>query len=288
MTVHSREQGYQGRADDSPAAAAADVTGVTGTYVVTGAGSGIGEAIAHRLAAAGARVVVAAHGEDDARRGADAVGGEGVAFDVSDPAAVAQAFAGLGPIDGLVNNAGAGGVSPLVTMTPEQWRRTLSVDLDGSFLCLQAAARSMLRHGRAGSIVNISSVNGRFAHRGLAPYAAAKAGVEMLTKVAALELAQAGIRVNAVAPGAVDTKMAAGVLADPAARAAMVAAIPLGRIPAPDEIADIVVFLCSPASRWLTEQTLLADGGVSLRVEPAFTPDERWSRDALARALGGA
>jgi NAD(P)-dependent dehydrogenase (short-subunit alcohol dehydrogenase family) len=109
----------------------------------------------------------------------------------------------LGPVAGAVNCAGFSMLKPLVESTLDDWHRMTSVHLDGTFLCLRAAASSMVQHGLSGSIVNIASVNAQFAHRGLGAYSAAKAGVVMLTRVAALELAAAGIRVNAVAPGMV-------------------------------------------------------------------------------------
>jgi NAD(P)-dependent dehydrogenase (short-subunit alcohol dehydrogenase family) len=117
-----------------------------------------------------------------------------------------------------VNCAGNSEVAPVVSLTPEAWQRMVAVQLHGTFYCLQAAARNMLAHDVSGTIVNISSINARFGHRGLSAYSAAKAGVSMLTVVAALELAQAGIRVNAVAPGIVESGMTAEVLQDAPSR----------------------------------------------------------------------
>jgi NAD(P)-dependent dehydrogenase (short-subunit alcohol dehydrogenase family) len=133
--------------------------------------------------------------------------------------------------------------------------------------------------------VNTASINATFGHRGLSAYSAAKAGVAMLTRVAALELAQAGIRVNAVAPGIVETGMTAQVVQDPEFVRAWSAAIPLGRLGQPDDVADVVTFLCSPQSRWVTGQVLAVDGGGSLRAEPKMFPDEAWSLEALRAQL---
>jgi 3-oxoacyl-[acyl-carrier protein] reductase len=144
----------------------------------------------------------------------------------------------------------------------------------------------MLHHGTAGTIVNTSSVNAQFGHRGLAAYSAAKAGISMLTKIAALELAAAGIRVNAVAPGIVATGMTADLLADENFVRPWVERNPFGRIGEPADVADVVVFLAGEGSRWITGQTLMIDGGTSLRVEPPFHPDGAWSRESLRARIG--
>jgi NAD(P)-dependent dehydrogenase (short-subunit alcohol dehydrogenase family) len=246
------------------------VSELAGRYAVTGAGSGIGRGVAVALAAAGADVVVLDIDKTAATAVADEVDGVAQVLDVGDPDAVEDVFATLGRLDGLVCSAGISEHAPLVELTPTQWHRVLRVNQDGTFYCVQAAAREMLRDDVAGSIVviSISSVNARFAHRGHTAYAASKASVEMLVKVAALELAAAGIRVNAVAPGIVESGMTRAVLDDPDFVRTWSSAIPLGRLGRPDDVADIVTFLCSSGSRWLTGQVLAADGGGSLRVEP--------------------
>jgi NAD(P)-dependent dehydrogenase (short-subunit alcohol dehydrogenase family) len=247
-----------------------------GRYAVTGGGSGIGRGIAHALAAGGAEVLVLDIDADAAANVAGEIGGAAYTVDVGDEGDVSEVFARIGGLDGLVCSAGISEHVPLVDLAPADWHRVLRVNLDGTFMCLQAAARSMLSARIAGTIVVISSVNARFAHRGHAAYAASKAGVETLVKVAALELAAAGIRVNAVAPGIIESGMTREVLDDADFLRRWSAAIPLGRIGGPDDIADIVTFLCSPGSRWLTGQVLAADGGVSLRVEPKIHSDEEW------------
>ncbi len=255
-----------------------------GLYVVTGAGSGIGAGIARALRQAGGRVIVVDRNAGAAEAVAAEVAGEYRVADVADAVAVAAAYDGLGPLSGSIHCAGIAGSTPLLTASLERWHRVTSVHLDGTFLCLQAAARNMVANGMAGSIVNTSSINANFGHRGLGAYGAAKAGISMLTKVAALELATAGIRVNAVAPGIVASGMTAGVIADPDAVRLWSATNTAGRIGEPPDIADAVVFLCSPESRWLNGQTLATDGGASLRIEPKTSSDDRWTAEALKLA----
>jgi NAD(P)-dependent dehydrogenase (short-subunit alcohol dehydrogenase family) len=172
-----------------------------------------------------------------------------------------------------------------VGSTLEDWHRMTSVHLDGTFLCLRAAASSMLMRGVPGSIVNIVSVNAQFAHRGLGAYSAAKAGIVMLTRVAALELAGAGIRVNAVAPGMVVTGMNRARFDDEDFTRTWTASMPLGRVAYPVDIAKVVAFLVGPDSGWVTGQTIGTDGGVSLRVEPKIFADKQWTRPALAQVV---
>jgi NAD(P)-dependent dehydrogenase (short-subunit alcohol dehydrogenase family) len=251
--------------------------------VVTGAGSGIGRGVTRALAEAGAEVIALDIDRKAATAVAAAIDGEAYPLDVGDSQAVAEIFGEIGPIDGLVCSAGVSEHAPLIDVMPADWREVQRVNLDGTFYCVQAAARAMLRYGVSGTIVVISSVNARFAHRGHAAYAASKAGIEMLVKVAALELAAAGIRVNAVAPGIVESGMTQQVLGDADFVRTWSEAIPLGRLGRPDDIADVVVFLCGPRSKWLTGQVLSADGGGSLRVEPKIHSDDAWSAEALAR-----
>jgi NAD(P)-dependent dehydrogenase (short-subunit alcohol dehydrogenase family) len=219
-----------------------------------------------------------------ARRAAEVaatVEGSWRALDVADRQQVTRAFDECGPLSGAVNCAGIGYSAPLLGQTIDEWRRVTAVNLDGTFLCLQAAARNMLRHGRGGSIVNVSSINASFVHRGLSAYAASKAGVVALTRVAAAELAPVGIRVNGVAPGLVATGMTRRLLDDPEQMATWTESIPMGRVAEPADIADLVVFLCRDESRWIVGQTLLADGGASLQVEPSMSADGNYSPDAL-------
>jgi NAD(P)-dependent dehydrogenase (short-subunit alcohol dehydrogenase family) len=256
-----------------------------GLFAVTGAGSGIGAGVARAIRNAGGEIAALDLNGDAAEATAKELSGRAHQLDVSDPDAVGKVFASLGPLRGLVNCAGISALSPLVTCSIDEWRKVISVHLDGTFLCLQAAATNMLRNGIKGTIVNTASVNATHAHRGLGAYSAAKAGIAMLTKVAALELAPSGIRVNAFAPGAVLTAMTAEAFADPEWSRVWTDANPLGRVGQPDDIADVVVFLSSNESRWVTGQTLAIDGGQSLRVEPKIFPDEAWSRESLLGQL---
>jgi len=254
-------------------------------HAVTGGGSGIGAGVSRELAAGGASVVVLDRNLDAAEAVAEEVGGTARQLDVTDEDAVERVYAELGPIAGAVNCAGFSMLKPIVGSTLEDWHRMTSVHLDGTFLCLRAAASSMLMRGVPGSIVNIASVNAQFAHRGLGAYSAAKAGIVMLTRVAALELAAAGIRVNAVAPGMVVTGMNRARFDDEDFTRTWTASMPLGRVAYPVDIAKVVAFLVGPDSGWVTGQTIGTDGGVSLRVEPKIFADKQWTRPALAQVV---
>ena len=256
----------------------------TPVHVVTGGGSGIGAGVCRELATAGARVVVLDRNMAAAAAVAAEIDGTAYELDVTDEKAVERVYDELGPISGAVNCAGFSMLKPLVESTLDDWHRMTAVHLDGTFLCLRAAASSMLTHGLTGSIVNIASVNAQFGHRGLGAYSAAKAGVVMLTRVAALELAAAGIRVNAVAPGMVVTGMNQSRFNDDEFTRTWTASMPLGRLARPVDIAKIVGFLISPDSGWITGQTIGTDGGASLRVEPRLHTDEQWTRAALTEA----
>ena len=207
--------------------------------LVTGAGSGIGYAIAERFAHEGAAVAIdyLGHGEDARAlaRDLNAAGAKAVALeaDVTDAAAVealvAQIVERFGRLDVLVNNAGIEKSQPLLEIDEASWDRTLAVDLKGPFLCLQAAARRMKESG-GGSIVNISSIHEDLPFPSYTPYAAAKGGLRMLMRNAALELAPLGIRVNNIAPGAIATPINAATLADPAKVQRLQEIVPLQRM----------------------------------------------------------
>ena len=235
--------------------------------LVTGASRGIGRAIAAAFAAEGAHVVLAAR---DTAKLAEAVaeiqakGGkaEALALDVSDRASVeagvAQVVAAHGRIDHLVNNAGVTRDNLLLRMKDEEWRQVLDTNLTGAFLCTQAVLKPMLKQ-KSGRIVTITSVVGLGGNAGQANYAASKAGVIGFTKSVAREVASRGITANAIAPGFIETDMTAAM--SEKAREAVFAAIPLGRVGRPEDVAGAALFLVSDAAAYVTGQVLAVDGG---------------------------
>jgi glucose 1-dehydrogenase len=247
--------------------------------VITGAATGIGYGCARRFAAEGAKVVLSdidrARGEEAAERlqgeGAEAVF---VACDVGDRAQVEalidSAVAAFGRIDCLVANAGIVKAADFLDFTEEDFDAVLRVNLKGVFLCGQAAARQMVKQGprtgegqdgTCGTIVNMSSINAVVAIPAITPYCVAKGGVNQLTKVMSLALADKGIRVNGVGPGSINTDMVRAVNDDPAAWNRLMSRTPLGRLGEPEEMGDVAVFLASAASSYITGQTIYADGG---------------------------
>ena len=234
--------------------------------LVTGGARGIGFAIAKALAVEGAVPVIADVNEQGARDAVAALQSpEGLALSVdvakqaSVIAMVEAIMARYGRIDILVNNAGIGGNTPFLDIGLEEWNRTIAINLTGAFLVAQACAREMAKQG-GGKIINIASLSGQRGGHGRAAYGAAKAGLELLTKVMAVELAGFGINVNNIAPGAIETEMAK-FAHDQATRAAYNYLIPMTRYGTPEEIADAAVFLCSDESRYVHGHTLNVDGG---------------------------
>lgn len=240
---------------------------MTRVAVVTGAAQGIGAACVRRLHADGAAVAL---WDVDATRGAALAAelGPRTLFqhcDVSAKAEVEAALAAtesaLGPVDALVNNAGIFRAADFLDITEAEWDAVIAVNLKGAFLVGQAVARSMAAHG-GGAIVNMSSVNGVMAIPSIASYNASKGGIDQLTRVMALALADRGIRVNAVAPGTIATELAKNaVLGSAEARARIMSRTPLRRLGEPAEIAAVVAFLLSKESSYLTGEIVYADGG---------------------------
>lgn len=240
------------------------------TVLVTGAGRGIGRAIALGFAAAGARVAANDLTPDNLDRTVAegrAAGGtiEPFLADVANKMAVGsmveavvQAFGGL---EVLVNNAGVEPHAPLLALDEWDWDRTLAVNLKGPFLTTQAAARVMVEAG-GGSVVNLASIAGR-AHglKDRAAYVASKLGLIGLTREAARELATYNIRVNAVCPGVIETEMTAALRQDQAVMARWLSDIPQARLGSPAEIVPLVMFLCSPRAAYITGQAINVDGG---------------------------
>jgi NAD(P)-dependent dehydrogenase (short-subunit alcohol dehydrogenase family) len=239
--------------------------------LVTGAGSGIGEATARRFAAEGALVVVNDVAGDRARAVATAIGKDGgkaaaVEADVTRRDEVERVVAGIvaehGRLDVLINNAGINRDAMSHKMTEEQWDQVLTVNLKGTFLCAQAVLPRMRERGW-GRVVNTSSI-GSLGNIGQANYSASKAGVIGLTKTLALEYAKYGVTVNCVAPGAVMTPMLAGV--PDQIREKITAQIPVGRIAEPREIAAVHAFLASDEAAFITGQVIFVDGGMSVGI----------------------
>lgn len=242
-----------------------------GTALVTGASRGIGRAIALELAGAGYDVGILYRADSAAAEAtAEAVRALGRravthAADLGEQAAIAPAVAAireaLGPLDALVNNAGAHRRTPFLEIERDEWDAVLALDLTAPAFLAQEVARGMVADGRAGAILNVGSINGCIAYENLAHYCAAKGGLHMLTRAMALELAPRGVRVNAIAPGFVETDLSRPLLNDPERLAGKLARIPLGRVGRPEEVARLAVHLLDPRSAWMTGNVVLIDGG---------------------------
>jgi NAD(P)-dependent dehydrogenase (short-subunit alcohol dehydrogenase family) len=233
--------------------------------IITGGAQGIGAACAQRFSAEGAHIVLA---DVDNARGsalAQSLGAVYVHCDVGDKldvdAMVQQTIAKHGRIDVLVNNAGIVKAAPFLDVTEDDFDAVIRVNLKGAFLVAQAVAREMVKTG-GGSVINMSSVNAVMAIPSIASYNMSKGAINQLTRVMALALADFGVRVNAVAPGTIATELAAkAVLTSEEAKACILSRTPMKRLGTPEEIADVVAYLASDASSYLTGEIITADGG---------------------------
>jgi len=237
--------------------------------LVTGANGGLGAHFARTLADAGAKVVLAARNVDSLREGIERIAATGgaahaVALDVTQRQSVVQAFADaaqvFGPITVVVNNAGVAITKPLLDHTDDDWEQVVGVNLTGAWRVAQEAARHMVKHGNGGSIVNIASVLGLRVSSQVPSYAASKAGLIQLTKAMALELARHRIRVNALAPGYVETGINRDFFASDAGQA-MIKRIPQRRIGTPHELDGALLLLACDAGSYTTGAVFVVDGG---------------------------
>ncbi len=243
--------------------------------VVAGGSSGIGAAIAKRLAEEGARVAVCGIEEEPTKQTVQALKDASLAaeahlMDIARKDQVDRTMQTIvddwGPIDIVVNSAGICNPAPFLELTEEEWDRHMDVNLKGAFLLSQAAARTMVKHDVKGSIVHVSSVNGLAAEADQAHYNASKGGLNLLMMSMALELAPLGIRVNAVCPGFIQTRLTQPVIDQPQAIQTMLHSIPMNRVGMPEEVADAAVFLCTNDSRYMTGHCLVVDGGQLIKL----------------------
>lgn len=239
------------------------------TVLITGAGRGIGKAIASRFASEGAAIALVSNVESDLLATAEelvATGASARAFvvDVSDhnrvEAVVGEATQHFGRIDILVNNAGIAWEEPVLEITPDHWRKIIDVNLNGMFWVAQAVSKRMAEQG-GGVIVNMASTNGLVGEANYAHYNASKGGVVLLTKTMAIELGAKGIRVNAVCPGYIQTPMSEAIDSPEFIEQYIRAKIPLGRVGKPEDIAGVFAFLASDDAAFITGETIVVDGG---------------------------
>ena len=243
---------------DRPVGRLLDLSGET--VLVTGASGNIGSAIARRLAEAGASVLVHCRsGREAAAALCEQIGGAGVvAADLADEREV-DAMLDARAVSMVVNNAAEQPVTPLADMTAADWRAVLAANLDSAFFVTQRVAAAW--RDRGGAIVNVASIEGLDPAAGHAHYASSKAALLMFTRAAALEYGANGIRVNAVSPGLIDREGLADAWPDGVER--WLERVPLGRVGTPQDVADAVLFLLSPAARWISGANLVVDGGMS-------------------------
>jgi NAD(P)-dependent dehydrogenase (short-subunit alcohol dehydrogenase family) len=237
--------------------------------LVTGAARGLGKAIADGLAESGATVYGTSRDAESARLISERYGTLALPVDITEPAQILQFAEELmqesGGIDLLVNNAGVNVPKPALELTTEDWDTVFDTNLKGSFFLTTSVARHWIKRGTPGAIVNVASQAGIVGIEERAAYGTSKAGLIHLTKILALEWAQAGIRVNAVAPTFVRTELTASTLSRPDWAAELLSRIPIGRFGEPEDIAGAVAFLLSDAASLITGHTLAIDGGYTIR-----------------------
>lgn len=232
--------------------------------LITGGAQGIGYASAQALAEDGYYIVLADI-KESVHDAAKTLGGTGFVCDMGDVDAIHAMFdkieAEIGPVAALVNNAGIANPGDFLSYSLEDFDKVLGINLRGVFVATQRAGRTMVDKGIEGAIVNMSSINAQLAIPAIPAYCASKGGVMQLTKVAAIALAKHNIRVNAIGPGSIDTEMMAGVNANPEAYKVAMSRTPLGRPGTAREIGDVVAFLCSKKSAYITGESIYVDGG---------------------------
>jgi len=243
--------------------------------IVTGAASGIGKRTAEVFVEEGARVVVADINGAGVEAMVSQLGpdrAEGVRLDIRDEQAVErmvdQAFSRFGRLDIAFNNAGTGSICPIIHHSLAEWERIVGVLLTGTFLCIKHEAIRLIAQGQGGSIINVASINAVQPAEGFVAYCSAKAGVAMLTKMAALELGRHGIRVNGIGPGLIHTPLTAPFGAIPGLEEEFVHEAPIGRVGEPEDVARLAVYLASDESSLMHGQTIYIDGGATLKKYP--------------------
>ena len=248
------------------------------TAVVTGAARGLGRAISARLIADGFAVWAVDTDEAGVRKTAEEIGATPCALDVTDEAGVDDLAERLERCDALINNAAIWRYTPLAATPIDEARAVLAVNVLGPLLLMQRLVPVMARGGDGGTIVNVSSITAKYSPTGAGVYPASKAALESLTRIAAVEFGSLGIRCNAVGPGIIPTEATLSHYGDEPTRQRRGRTLPAGRYGEPDDIADVVAFLCSPDSRYVTGQVIYVDGGYTAAGASFF----RLARDANA------
>ncbi len=243
--------------------------------LITGGSHGIGRAIAVKFASEGAKVVITGRGQQALEEVCDYIkdqGGEVIAIEsdvqyksqVDDM--VDRVIAKWGKIDVLVNNAGINTPAPFLDITEEEWDRHMDINLKGTFLVSQRTAREMVKRGQGGSIIQMSSVNGLAAEGDQAHYNTTKGGMNLLMMSMALELAKEKIRVNALCPGFIETRLTKPLIDNPAAIGDYLKTIPMDRVGQPEDIANAALFMASDESQYMTGHCLVIDGGQIIKL----------------------